>query len=187
MDLTYLIYLLLLLLLPSILTRVPSMLSLWWNDVRTSYIRLRSSLSGFYSSTAFSKSIIAFMLGVAVTLVVVIGVKQLPNIPWIEIPSIAPQVKASAVVYIYEKDSGTIVPPLIAVGINKLNEQNIVATTFEKDSTDGTQQVPDQYKKPLEEALKIGLPALVVSSDKGDVLKVIKAPTTEAQVIDSVK
>ena len=93
--------------------------------------------------------------------------------------------KATAATYVYEKDNGSVPPPVLAA-LNRLNrEKQIVATTFDDDTTDGTGAVPDQYKVPLEAATKAGLPSLVVTADKV-VLKVVKSPTTEEQVWGAV-
>ncbi len=93
--------------------------------------------------------------------------------------------KATAATYIYEKDQHTIPSPVL-VALNKLNRAGLVATTHEVDSTDGTGEVPDQYKVPVEAAKQAGLPALVVTADK-KVLRVVKDPKTEEQVLEAVK
>jgi hypothetical protein len=95
-----------------------------------------------------------------------------------------PTVKVDRVTYVYEKDDG-MPPPGVAAGLNKLNRQNITATVFEEDTTDGTGQTPEQYKTALEAAKKNGLPALVVQS--GNVVKSAVKVTTEQQVLEAVK
>lgn len=94
--------------------------------------------------------------------------------------------ETTAVVYVYEKDQ-TALPPGVQTGLNRLNrERNILATSFEDDTTDGTGEVPDQYKVALAAARAKGLPALVVlAGDKA--INVIAAPTTEAQVMEAAK
>ena len=101
------------------------------------------------------------------------------------LPDIAPSSPVTAVTYVYEKDQ-TPIPPAVLAGLNRLNrERKIVATPFEKDTKDGDDQVPDQYKIPLAAAIEAGLPALVITA--GDkVLAVVKAPTTEAEVLEAV-
>ena len=93
--------------------------------------------------------------------------------------------RPTAVIYLYEKDQGGVPAP-VSAALSKLNATGIRATTFEEDTVDGSGSVPDQYKIPLEAAQKAGLPALVVMA--GDTVKsVVKAPTTEAQVMDAVQ
>jgi hypothetical protein len=102
------------------------------------------------------------------------------------IPSIvAPATKVSAVVYVYEKDDSAIPSP-VAAALNTLNRQGIVATTFEDDTVDGTGEVPAQYAIPLAEARKAGMPLLVVMSGS-DVVRVVKAPTTDTQVLEAAR
>jgi len=99
--------------------------------------------------------------------------------------------KATAVVYVFEKDRGAV-PPQVAGALNALNKQALddgsgfVAHEFEQDTVDGTGQVPDQFKVAREAALKEGLPCLVVlSGDK--VIRTVKAPKTAADVEKAVK
>jgi hypothetical protein len=101
-------------------------------------------------------------------------------------PAPDPTTKATAVVYVYEKDDGGV-PSAVLAGLNRVNrEQKIRATLFEDDSTDGTGEIPEQYKTPRAEALKVGLPALVVMAGYA-VLRVVKAPTTEAAVVEAAR
>lgn len=103
---------------------------------------------------------------------------DLPSIPWVH-------PKADAVVYIYEKDQ-TSVPSPVAVALDKLNRQGVTATTHEVDSTDGTGDVPEQYKLAVAAAKTTGLPALVVSGG-GKVIRTLKDPRTEASVMEAAK
>jgi len=90
--------------------------------------------------------------------------------------------KADRVTYVYEKDQGGV-PSAVMSGLNKLNERKILATTHERDTKDGDQQIPDQYKVAVEAAKK--LPSLVVQA--GDkVLKVVESPNTEEDVTKAV-
>jgi len=99
--------------------------------------------------------------------------------------------KPTRAVYLYEKDSGAV-PPQVAGALNAINKQALetgsgfVAAEFEDDTVDGTGQVPDQFKVAREEALKVGLPCLVVlSGDK--VVRTVKAPKTAREVEEAVK
>lgn len=113
-----------------------------------------------------------------------------PRPPPDEIPTVpapgptTPTTPATAVTYVYEKDV-TAIPSPVAAGLNRLNrEKKIVATLFEEDTVDGTGQTPEQYRVPLSAAQAAGLPALVVTAG-ATVLKVVKAPTTEQQVMEA--
>lgn len=102
------------------------------------------------------------------------------------IPSIGPSQKATAATYVYEKDD-TAIPSQVLLALDKLNrrEPPILATPFEEDTLDGNNQTPAQYQVAVKAARDAGLPSLVVQA--GDkVLKVVKAPTTEAQVMEAV-
>lgn len=98
--------------------------------------------------------------------------------------SIGSPAKATAVTYVYEKDSTTIPPPVLAA-LDKLNRRGIIANPFEQNTTDGTGDVPEQYKIPLAAAKEAGLPSLVVTAGP-KVLKVVKAPLTEEAVLEAV-
>lgn len=98
---------------------------------------------------------------------------------------VTPAAKATAAIYVYEKDEGSI-PSAVASGGDKLNAAGIVFTTFERNTVNGNGQTPAQYVAPLAEANKIGLPALVVFA--GDrFVRAVKAPKTEAEVLEAVK
>jgi hypothetical protein len=97
-----------------------------------------------------------------------------------------PTTKATAATYVYEKDT-TAIPAAVMAGLNRLNrEKKIIATVFEQDTTDGTNEIPEQYKAAVAEAKKAGLPCLVVLAG-ANVLGVVKAPTTVEQVWEAVK
>lgn len=96
----------------------------------------------------------------------------------------APVNKVSAVTFIFEKDDSPIPPPVLAA-LNALNRRGIVATTFDDDTVDGSGEIPAQYKIPLEEARKAGLPTLVVMAGES-VVKVVKNPKSEAEVLEAV-
>lgn len=100
-------------------------------------------------------------------------------------PKPDPTTKATAATYVYEKGQAGI-PPAVLAGLNRLNrERKIVATLYEQDSTDGDDDVPDQYKVPLAAARNAGLPALVVTAGS-EVLKVLKDPRTDQQVFEAI-
>jgi hypothetical protein len=100
-------------------------------------------------------------------------------------PVVNEPAKATAAVYVYEKDDHAI-PTYVTVGINRLNrERRIVATLFEADTTDGTGDVPEQYRSALDAARHAGLPALVVLSGTS-AIGVVPAPATEAAIVEAV-
>jgi len=89
--------------------------------------------------------------------------------------------KPTAVTYIFEKDDGAV-PSEVAAALGKLNTKGILATSFEQNSTNGQGQTPAQYVVPLAAAKEAGLPCLVSTAGE-KVLKVVKAPKTEAEVL----
>lgn len=100
------------------------------------------------------------------------------------IPSAIAPAKATAAVYVHEKDDGPVPSPVLAA-LSKLNLRGIVATTFDDDVTDGSGETPEQYKVPLAAAKEAGMPALVVTNGPA-VIRVVKSPTTEASVLEAV-
>lgn len=91
--------------------------------------------------------------------------------------------KATAAVYVYEKDSGGV-PPGITRAIGKLNDRDITAATHEDDGTNAAGSIPAQYKLAVPAARAAGLPAFVsLAGDKP--LRTISKPT-EAQVLEAV-
>jgi hypothetical protein len=103
-----------------------------------------------------------------------------------EPPVVDPTTKPTAATYVYEKDQNGV-PSAVMSGLNRLNRENkIIATVFEEDSTNGKTGVPAQYKVAYDAAKKEGLPVLVITA--GDkVLKTIKAPKTEPEIMEAVK
>jgi hypothetical protein len=93
--------------------------------------------------------------------------------------------KITAVTYVYEKDD-TAIPSAVHVALNKLNRQGITATIFEQNTFDGDGQIPDQYAAALVAAKANGLPSLVVLADR-KVVRTVKSPTTEDQVLEAAK
>lgn len=110
-----------------------------------------------------------------------------PTVPPVVTPTTPSTPTAiTAATYVYEKDKG-MPPSPVRVALNRINrETSIIATEFEQNSFDGSDEIPDQYKAALSAAKADGLPALVVlSGDK--VVRIVKAPTTETQVLEAVK
>lgn len=94
---------------------------------------------------------------------------------------------ATAATYVYEKDD-TAPPSAVLAALDKLNRDGIKATLFDDDTKDGDGETPDQYKGALLSATNHGMPALVVTARNGDeVLKVVKSPTTETEVLEAVR
>lgn len=118
--------------------------------------------------------------------VVVLGVAAPPKKPD-DPPGPPEETKVTQVTYVYEKDE-TAVPREVAKALGGINAKylGVVASEFEDDTTAGGGAVPAQYRVALEAARKAGLPALVVQAG-GKVLRVVKAPTTEAQVTEALK
>jgi hypothetical protein len=103
---------------------------------------------------------------------------DLPSVPWL--PSIT--TKATAATYVHKVK--TPIPDAVSAGLSKLNDKGITATHYAKDTTDGAGEVPDQYKAAAAAATE--LPSLVVQA--GDrVLRVVKSPTTEEQVLEAAQ
>jgi len=109
----------------------------------------------------------------------------LPGLP--SLPSIiAPANQVTAVTYVYEKDSGGV-PSGVLVALDRLNRENkILATAFEDDTLNGSGETPAQYKIALAAANEAGLPALVVQADS-KVVRVVKAPNTDSQVLEAAR
>lgn len=109
-----------------------------------------------------------------------------PSVPVEPAPPVTPNDKITTVTYVYEKDE-TAIPSAVHAALNRLNrERGIVATVFEKDTFDGDDQIPEQYKAARVAALDKGLPCLVVlAGDK--VVRTAKAPTTEAEVLEAAQ
>ena len=118
---------------------------------------------------------------VAVGLALLAAALSLPGIPVIGGD------KVTAVTYVFEKDRNAAVPSPVLYALDKLNrEMKIPATIFEYDTTDGTNQVAEQYKPVVEAVTKDDLPALVVLSNM-KVLHIVKSPKTEEAVYEVVK
>lgn len=112
-----------------------------------------------------------------IALVVVFG-DRIPSLDWIS-------QKPDTVTYVFEK-SDSPMPSYVTTAFNKLNRSGIVATYYEKDTKDGSDETPEQYKVPLEAAQSAGMPALVVLAyDK--VVRVVKEPKTEQEILEAAK
>lgn len=94
--------------------------------------------------------------------------------------------RVTRVTYVYEKKDP--IPPQVISALNTINrsQSGVVCSLFDQDTPSATGAVPWQYKIALEQALKTGLPCLVVQS--GDrVYRAIKDPKTSEQVMEAVK
>jgi hypothetical protein len=111
-----------------------------------------------------------------------------PDEPLPQPPPVDPNTKVTAVTYVFEKDQGGV-PNYVSTALNKINRESkfaIVASIFEDDSKNGNIEVPAQYKAAYEAAQKEGLPAVVVTAGS-KVLRSIKAPKTEAEIVEAAK
>lgn len=119
------------------------------------------------------------------------GLVMLAGTPVLPVPDRVVQVPETvktptAVVYVYEKDESAI-PVGVTAGINRLNrDRKLTATLFERDTVDGSGHTPDQYRQALVAAKEATLPALVVLSGSS-VVRVVKAPKTEGDVLEAIK
>lgn len=101
-------------------------------------------------------------------------------------PVVDPTVKATAAIYVYEKDDGTP-PPQVAAELSRLNlEEKILACPFEDDSKNGLGQVPAWARVAAEDARKHGGPLLVIQAGDIVVARVHK-PTTADEVRRAVE
>ncbi len=99
---------------------------------------------------------------------------------------LAPLQPVTSATYVYEKDDSAI-PSGVMGGLNRLNrEGKIVATIVDKDVVDGNGQTPEQYKVPIASAKEAGLPSLVVMGGS-KVIRVVKSPKTEEEVMEAAK
>jgi len=102
----------------------------------------------------------------------------------IPVPSwsvVTPVATVDRAVLVYEKDTD-VIPPAVRAGINALNTRGIVAVLYE---VNDLEEVKPAYVVPVEAAKKSGLPSLVVlAGDK--VVRVVKSPATEADVLEAV-
>ena len=88
-----------------------------------------------------------------------------------------------AVVY---ESSDTIPQPYVTGALGQIQADGLQTRIFDKDVVTGTGQVPEYLKNVIEEAIKNGLPALVIVSE-GNVIKVQDLPKTEAGILGAVK
>lgn len=93
--------------------------------------------------------------------------------------------KVDAVTYVFEQQDGAP-PRQVMDALDALNRLGIVATVFERDTTDGTGDIPSQYKAALTAAKAAGLPCLVATSN-GKVVRTVQRPTTKEQVLEAAK
>jgi hypothetical protein len=93
--------------------------------------------------------------------------------------------KPTAATYFYEKDD-TAIPAAVEAAIDQINRMGIKASIEDDDVLDGSGEVPAQYKLTLPAAQAAGIPAFVTST-KDKVLKVIKNPKTDVELLEAVK
>jgi hypothetical protein len=120
-------------------------------------------------------------------IVLLSGVVPMSLPSWPEAKPVVPAAPgpASAAVYVYEKDASTV-PVGVTAGLNRLNrERQITATLLEADTTDGTGDVPEQYRPALDAGKAAGLPAFVVLSGSA-VIAVKRAPESEDDIVRAV-
>jgi hypothetical protein len=91
--------------------------------------------------------------------------------------------KATAATYVHD---GGVIEPAVRSGIDKLNREGIKADFYDVDTKNGVKQVPKQYTVAVRAAQEAGLPSLVATAGE-KVTKIVKAPTTDAQVMEVVK
>lgn len=92
--------------------------------------------------------------------------------------------KVDRVTYVHDEKAP--LPSGVMAALDELNLKGVVATAFPDDTTDGEGQVPDQYRIALPAAKASGIPSLVVQA--GDkVVRVVKGPTTKAEVLEAAK
>lgn len=99
------------------------------------------------------------------------------------LPLVGPA-EVDRVTYVFDEDTTGAAPAPVAVALGKLNQQGIVALEFDKDTTDGDGETPEQFQVAVEAAADI--PALVVQAGS-NVVRVVKAPQTEAEVMEAAK
>jgi hypothetical protein len=93
--------------------------------------------------------------------------------------------KPTAATYFYEKDD-TAIPSAVEAAIDQINRLGIKASIEDDDVQDGSGAVPEQYKLSLPAAKAAGIPCFVTYT-KDKVLKVIKDPKTDAELLEAVK
>jgi hypothetical protein len=105
------------------------------------------------------------------------------GLPWL--PSVVTLKKPTKATYVYEQRAGSV-PSAVLSALNTLNRSGIVATPVDQHVLGGGDSIPAQYVVAMEEAKKAGIPCLVVEYSTGPP-KVVKAPTTAEQVLESAK
>jgi hypothetical protein len=128
-----------------------------------------------------SKDPIGDLVLIALILMVLFGRGSTPVVV------VPPSQKATAAVWVYEKDDGTP-PPFVMAAIDKLNRQGLMATAEDDDTRDASGEIAEQYKVPFAEAAKVGVPVFVVTA-KDKLLKAIKGQElkTEEDVLNAAK
>lgn len=116
----------------------------------------------------------------ALTNVIITKLKVVPDKPPVN------PTRIDRVTFVYEKDDADVPKP-VSFALDRLNKEykDVIATSFEEDTLDGDDEIPDQYKIALAAAQKVGLPALVIQAG-ATVVRVLKDPKTEAEVMNEV-
>lgn len=125
------------------------------------------------------------LMCVAAALYIGFGGFQMEGCPIPDILNPLPS-QVTAVTYVYEKDDGGVPSP-VGSAINTLNRRTppILATIIEDDIVDSSGSIPLQYQTAIKTARDNGLPSLVIQA--GDkVLKVLKEPKTEKEILEAV-
>lgn len=109
-----------------------------------------------------------------------------PVTPPVDPPPVVVPSKVTHLTFVYEKDQHAI-PAAVMAGLNRVNrELGIIAVALDVDVTTGLGKIPEPYKLPFAAAKEAGLPALVASGG-GKVIRVVKAPKTETEIMDAAK
>jgi len=129
----------------------------------------------------------ARQLSLIVGLLLLVGVfAPATPVAWPTWPSIVTVAKKpTKATYVYEQRQGSV-PSAVLSALNTLNRSGIVATPVDQHVLGGGDSIPAQYVVAMEEAKKAGIPCLVVEYSTGPP-KVVKAPTTAEQVLESAK
>lgn len=93
--------------------------------------------------------------------------------------------KPDMVAVVYES-SNNIPEPYVTGALNTLISEGFQARVLDKDVVTGGGEVPIQLREALSEAVRNGLPALVVLSN-GSVVSVQDLPKTQAAILEAVK
>jgi hypothetical protein len=93
--------------------------------------------------------------------------------------------KPDMVAVVYES-SDNIPEPYVTGALNALSSDGFQVRVFDKDVVTGGGEVPSQVREAISEAVRNGLPALVVLSN-GSVVSVQDLPTSKSAILEAVK